>query len=284
LFITMDRLGYDYNEMAPYVRNCLTIYGQFWSGTIYQGQRPLILTRYMQWVLTFLGCLGGGLAVARAWERRRELVTQPLFLFTVVHLVVLALSPIVYDRYFLVLFPGGLAAVTGGPVGYRRAGMVVAALLVFAVLSFAIVRDFLTWNSAVWELGRRAVARGTNPEDIEGGFGWDGSHCPTEDKKKNDRDPLRLTLPFTRQYFPTVEGRYAVSFTELPETRILDRQPYHLWLSPGPRQLFYLEYLPDSPLLKGASTVGILVTPSGYNPLLATTTVNAEDLQSPALP
>jgi hypothetical protein len=266
------------DELFPYARNCLTIFGQFWSGTLYHGDRPRIISREMQEVFTVLGVGGGALVLARASVRTRDLITSPLFFFTLFHLLILATCPRPFDRYFLVMLPGGIAASAGtGRIGPRRAGAAVACLAVFALMSLANVRDFLIWNNAFWELGRRAQARHIDAEDIEGGFAWDEWHSRTGEAayKPANRPPVRFALPTTRQVNPDCRARYAISFTVLPGTRILDRTSYNLWLTfdlwlpQGQREVYFLEPDPDSPLFVGAGSVGLLAAPSGMNPLLA---------------
>jgi hypothetical protein len=48
-----------------------------------------------------------------------------------------------------------------------------------------------------------------------------------------------LALPFTRWRFPDANGKYALSFAQLPGTVVVDSEPYTQWLMPGKWQ-FYL--------------------------------------------
>ena len=123
--------------------------------------------------------------------------------------------------------------------------MVALGLLVAG--SISLMHDWLTWNAARWELGRRAIARGVDPEDIEGGLEWNGWHAskiriPTgiETPSKN------LTIGFTRDIFPNVRGHYAFDIPGLgwglppslrPDTITLDEVDYKLWLKPNMQRM-----------------------------------------------
>ena len=124
-------------------------------------------------------------------------------------------------------------------------------LAVFAWISLGLMHDWMAWNSARWTLGRRAVSRGIHPNDIEGGFEWDGWHSPI--RRPEESPPLTgLTLPFTDMYFRNVTGRYVLSFSEecetlfrgpaaIPGRRVLDSEPYYQWLTPGRKEFFLVE-------------------------------------------
>jgi hypothetical protein len=109
------------------------------------------------------------------------------------------------------------------------------------------MHDWLAWNVARWDLGRRAIARGIAATDIEGGFEWDGWHAsrvfllpdepPATRSLLQDRGSMLL---FRHLLFPELTGRYAISFSEIPGTMTVDSEPYRLWLAPGPRRLWLL--------------------------------------------
>ena len=53
-----------------------------------------------------------------------------------------------------------------------RGAPAAAALAVYGAVSVGLMHDWLAWNSARWAVGRRALAAGVRPTDIEGGFEW----------------------------------------------------------------------------------------------------------------
>jgi hypothetical protein len=180
-----------------------------------------------------------------------------LVVFSLAHLALLTLIWPVFDRYILVLLPGVMLAILPRRRGSLKrlhwwAGYLI--LVVNAVLSVAMMHDWLAWNEARWDLARRAVARGIDPTDLEGGFEWDGWHSasvfsPGQAQKSdtaatnhNQRPPAPgLVIPFNQALFPHVTGRYAISFNPVPGTIARDTQPYTFWLAHGKRQLWLLE-------------------------------------------
>src|SRR5262249_7098435 len=153
----------------------------------------------------------------------------------------LLIVPYIYDRYLLFLLPGALALAAstlkeGGAPRRRWLLSGLAALTVFALVSVGLMHDWLSWNAARWELGRRAAARHINPLDIEGGVEWDGWFAPVADDSTPPRTSRWPVLPFTKDWFPSITGHYALSFSEIRGTRRVDAEPYSLWLPPGQRQ------------------------------------------------
>jgi hypothetical protein len=160
-----------------------------------------------------------------------------------------------FDRYLLFLIPGALAVAASTPAGELAAAVRPGRTLVawVAVLglwlcSVGLMHDWLAWNAARWALGRRAVARGTDALHIEGGFEWDGWHAPLQEKKSASPSPPRQrpVLRLTEMLFPTVEGRYVLSFEDFRGLRVVDAEPYAQWLLPGKRR-FYLVEVPALP-------------------------------------
>src|SRR5262249_50185403 len=121
---------------------------------------------------TGLGCVCAAAILARVAESGWRLLTCPLVIFALLHLAILALAATYFDRYLLPLVPGVLALAVWE---YRRprwkAGL--AALIALGGLSIGLTHDWISWNAACWDLGRRAAAHGIDPGDIQAGFEWD---------------------------------------------------------------------------------------------------------------
>ena len=235
-----------YGGLFPYSENMITPWGAFagsrFTGALEVGKRPLILGTDARWVLTILGCVAGAGWLSRAFERERlRLLAGALGLFTLLELPFLLIAPDLYDRYLLLLLPGALClAAPIGDAGRLRRLLAAGVLTLMAIVSLALMHDWLAWNSARWKLGERALTAGINPWDIEGGFEWDGWFSPAP--RRDPRGPRRgLTLPFTHDWFPHVTGRYAIAFSQPPGTVCLDRQEYHLWLSPGQHEMLLVQ-------------------------------------------
>jgi hypothetical protein len=242
-----------YGGLFPYAENMLTPWGAFagskFSGPLVVGDRPLLLDTAARALLTLLGCAAGAVLVAQAVRAGRAgALGSPLSLFTLFSGLFLLIAPGLADRYLLFLLPGLLALAAAGAPHSRReeiAGVAVAAVL--GLVSVALAHDWLAWNAARWEVGRRAVARGADPRDIEGGVEWDGWYAPPGPAPAPAAGPRWPVLPFTREWFPAIRGHYALSFSEVRGARRLDGEPYEFWLLPGRREFLLIELPPLRP-------------------------------------
>jgi hypothetical protein len=247
-----------YGGLFPYAENMLTPWGAFagsrFTGMFVVGERPVLLDTAGRVMLTLLGCAAGAALVVRVprWWRLGGWAA-PLPLFTLFAIPFILIARDFYDRYLLFLLPGALALAATGPRGADEepepgwcwpAGIV--AVMAMAVVSVGLMHDWLAWNSARWELGRRAVAGQIDPRDIEGGVEWDAWYAPpgVEPPGRRGRWPV---LPFTREWFPAITGRYALSFAPVRGGRPVDSEPYELWLLPGRREFLLIEAPPLAP-------------------------------------
>lgn len=76
-----------------------------------------------------------------------------------------------FDRYLLVFFPWFLASAAYASRHAKFSRLAAATLLLAAAgISWAGVRDYLSWNRAKWQIASTAAAAGYAPEDIANGF------------------------------------------------------------------------------------------------------------------
>ncbi len=208
------------------------------------GERPLILGLASRLTLTVLGCIAGSWLLVRACCKIAEQpFASPLVLFTLLQAALLVVAGKVYDRYLLFLFPGALAlALSRAPLPRWRWLPATGLVAAFAIVSVALMHDWLAWNVPRWQLGKQAVASGIYRHDIEGGFEWDGLYSPDPTPEKVARKLPGLALPFTHFALGHIRGHYALSFSVLPKaTRVIASRPYRLWLAPGQREFYLLE-------------------------------------------
>ncbi len=84
-----------------------------------------------------------------------------------------------FDRYFLPLAP--VALLLAAPAAARRRGPLLAAVAMFALLSWAAVADYLGTMRAAWSLGERAVALGYAPTRVYASLDWCRAHDEDEE-------------------------------------------------------------------------------------------------------
>jgi 4-amino-4-deoxy-L-arabinose transferase-like glycosyltransferase len=259
----------------PYTGSFLTPWGVGLGG-MNVGEPPIVMTWGLRWFLSLLGCLAGALLVLRAVQwRRLRLPPGPALLFSACQIPFILIAPALWDRYLLPLIvPGALVfagvELAGEPVETKPAWRPLAGLALLGLLGLAsvgLMHDWLAWNAARWELGRRALARSIDPLDLEGGMEWDGwqvAPCQPPLRRswreingleivRKSGGPKRLTLKTTRLWFPEITGRFALSFSRRPDATLLDSEPYHLWLVPGSHRFYLLQFRDDAAAQRGTS-------------------------------
>jgi hypothetical protein len=236
-----------YGGLFPYLDGMVTPYGAY-TEFLVPGVRPVLLGPLIRIALTLAGCLGGALLVDRGVHRlRANGAPGPLLIFTALQVPFILIAPTLYDRYFLTLLPGALclAMPSNSP---RRLGWVAGLIILGAMgtVSVCLMHDWLAWNSARWELGRRALARQIPAPAIEGGFEWDGWYTAVP-KDKTPTPPRGLAYPPVHPWFPDVTGHYSLSFSIINRSFPEDTEPYQQWLLPRRRTFYLLRYDPRGP-------------------------------------
>jgi hypothetical protein len=236
---------FDMTRLFPYTIPMIGPSGPF-AGHFVVGQGPLFLNWNARLVLTVLGCLGGAALLMRLDMFERGIRPGPLLLLAVFQVPLILASPKVYDRYFLFLLPGAFA-LAGSLAPSSRVGWLAAVGLVgfSALISVALMHDWMEWNRARWELGRWAIAEGIHPWRIEGGFEWNGEYSPGPDAPEPppDHTPGRLRLISSYDFhFWHVDGQYALAFSVPQHAEVLKSCTYSLWLLPGERTFYLFKY------------------------------------------
>ena len=124
------------------------------------------------------------------------------------------------------------------------AGRVAIASLAVAgagIVSLGLMHDWLSWNSARWKLGQRALANHIPSERIEGGFEWNGWHAPRVPERPVPKtQSLGFIAPTTLRHFPHISPEYTLTNSYLPGSIIVDEEPYAVWLPPQRRRFYFL--------------------------------------------
>jgi hypothetical protein len=219
-------------------------------------------------VLTILGVVGMGVLLPRVVDAVRFWRNPDLLrLFTLLQLCLLFLSPILYDRYFVALLPGffGIAAAFGRRPVELRPGLGVPALFVSGLFSIGVTHDMLQTHSAIWRLADRAAEIGVPaqgigkllPQEIDGGMEWDGWYSTQPARwryVKHVQVPKGLNWNVNQINWDHLPGFYAVSVASPGQFRrfgyeingrIIDDEPYRLWVIPGQRHMYLLKYDPS---------------------------------------
>lgn len=145
-----------------------------------------------------------------------------------------------FDRYILVFFPWFLAsaAYASRHAKFSRAAAAVM-LLAAAGISWAGVKDYLSWNRAKWEIASAAEAAGYAPGEIANGFDFNAWHSYEENMAAlKELKPLKAVGEWDWQ---KMNGyRALVSFAPNPAYRTAATLNYDTPLSPGGGTLYLL--------------------------------------------
>lgn len=241
------RPSFDPVPLFPYTMPMIGPHGPF-AGQFALGSGPVFLGWWTRLVLTGVGCMAAAALVARL-QGMEDRPVAPLLVFTLFQVALILAAPKVYDRYVLFLVPGALGvAVRPAPAGRTAWAAGIALLVTAGAVSTGLMHDWLSWNRARWELGRRAVAGGLHPWQIEGGFEWDGWYAPGPDRPAPPAEvasaakrSLRLPSVFDFHFWH-VNAEYGLAF-EVPQgARSVASQAYSLWLLPGRHEFHLVRY------------------------------------------
>src|SRR6266516_2991046 len=183
--------------LFPFRNDPLSPRGFYVDDKFYGGTLPdsVLIPDGVLAILTLGALLGGGLlAVALVAVLSRETIRGPASMPLLFGLITLGPTVVYYKfwgDYVLAFLPSALLATLlafGGPRGSaavdrrrpltRRAQWSPApALIGVALLAAWSVwweRDFLARQAALWQAGRALIEQGIPPEEIDGGFEWNG--------------------------------------------------------------------------------------------------------------
>lgn len=212
-------------------------------------------------VVTIIAVLGGALLLGglvagvcrnwRAfcvWKLPPELAGSVFFLTSLGGYLFTILVVGGWDRYYLPALPlllAGVAALAaegsaqpprerrkfiGAPPGFA---IIACCLLVFmAFISICGTHDYFSWNRARWKaLTALTAGRKVTPEDVDGGFEFNGWYLYSPDYKS----------PRGKNFWWVHRDDYMVAFARQPGYGIAEKYQYSNWLPPAQRKILVLK-------------------------------------------
>jgi 4-amino-4-deoxy-L-arabinose transferase-like glycosyltransferase len=239
--------GDDFQPWFPYTMPMLGPYGPF---SEVQGYGPLSLPVAARQMLTLVGIFAAAAVIGRLLNTPvNRLCSSPLIAYSLIQGLLFIVAPKIYDRYFVVLLPGVMAAIaTRSELSAARRWIGWLGLAAMAIFSIALMHDWLSWNEARWSLGRKAVACGIHPWEIEGGLEWNGWYDPATQPElppASGRADMLLTYNLDLHFLHVI-GRYSLTSERLADSVVRDRWPYTTWLPPGHRFFLLVQHAPGA--------------------------------------
>ena len=158
----------------------------------------------------------------RATMRKTFASASPSFfilLVGVVQVVFLLVTMYKFSRYYLVLMPFFIMPLLAvARCATVRTKTFLVLLLCYALLSFVVTQDVLSWNQCKWELAQSLLNKGISPRKISAGFAWDAWHCsqysldhPYEISRQNGDVPWWI-----EKLTPVIDPCYLISNSPVP--------------------------------------------------------------------
>jgi 4-amino-4-deoxy-L-arabinose transferase-like glycosyltransferase len=203
----------------PYIRNKITPFGYLRPNELILGDRDVLWSAPVSWVLSVAFTLAFLAFVAipaaacdDATRRRIARLSAALLAVQLVHL--LLTSRFFFDRHLLILCPTVVVlfcVLLDTRLAPRAAAF--AAVLPFALYGIAGTHDSHAASRAAFQAGSTLVARGIHPQWIDGGYAFDGWYV-------YDRVPPDLPRPvladgswWVRSLFPQITPVYVIALS-----------------------------------------------------------------------
>ncbi len=147
----------------------------------------------------------------------------------------------VFDRYLLPLFAPVIAFLllrSGNFFSYKSAAVLVAMMALFSV---AATQDYMAWNRAKNSAIDDLMAQGIPADMVDGGFEHAAWHFHDYSKANPGISKAKPYDPgWIKDYFPVIDSRYAVSFSQLENYRMIKEYNYFSLLT-GTQKIYVLE-------------------------------------------
>ncbi len=166
---------------------------------------------------------------------RRAASPQRVFMAAV---VVAYLAPFIvtdyFERYLLFVLPFLFALWALTWTGERpahawtRRGAALAWILATALLASAATRDYFSWSRARWDAIHAAERLGANPENLDGGFEYNG-FTRYEEKPRGSAEG--------KSWWWVRDDRYAIALGPLPGYEAIETWGVRRWLSCSPAEV-----------------------------------------------
>jgi len=169
-----------------------------------------------------------------------QAITTFVLLSGTIYMIPLLLTDF-FDRYLIPVMPclaasiASLSAYSPG-IGTRIRPFVAAVLIgLFSVFAICGTRDYLTWNRVRWvALNDLMESKRVSPEDIDGGFEFNGLHLYNP---RHDGNP-------ERSWWWVKRDTYLIAFEPVPGYSVMRRYGYSQWMPPHAGSIVLLEKYP----------------------------------------
>lgn len=205
------------------------------------GYQTTLLPPIAKFVILLLGSLGGASFVVLLIRQkglfshvRSKSKTDQFKSFVLIivlgYLCFLLLEHYFFDRYLLLLFP--LLIIVVAEDGSRvRTNLALIPLVLISLFSVFATQNYLGWNRVRWKQLNELMSRGVSPNQIDGGFEFNGWYNTGPRLLENDN----------RSWWFVNDDQYTVGFQDICGYKKLDSASYFSLLTFQRKHLFVLE-------------------------------------------
>lgn len=157
--------------------------------------------------------------------KNKNNITKEKFIFFLIliiggYLFYFSLDKYSFDRYYLFAQIFILLLITHLPAKTNKITGIISTLFfsIFLIFSISATHDYFSWNKARWEILNELEAQGISPENIDGGFEYNGWHQTAE--RSNIQDINQKSWWFVKN------DDYVVSFGKIDGFEIIKLKKY----------------------------------------------------------
>lgn len=217
-----------------------TLEGGWWGPTLVGlVGAAWMLAGFVRW---FVLIPGDGRRPATDARRRQQAFLMLWAVFAIVALYHPWL-PVRFDRYLLGALVPVLLLVAMVHTRWNPALAVLQAVLCIGLYGFSLVglQDYMAWNGARWKAVDQLMAAGVPPEEIDGGYEFNGWYTSPHYIEK--LGPAAFLRSGNLGWW-VLENTYVVSWRPRPGFEVLEEIPYHSWLAGERGRLLVLKKIP----------------------------------------
>lgn len=232
LFISLFFLNNILGVNFPYNQNIINDYGLGPNIEVLQGTPAIIFTPLFKIFSNLIASLGGALLILFLTINFKKIIANAFLKFIFINFILqltLILVFISFDRYYLLLLPLIFILIIAKEpeivVIKKDFILPIILLLSFSFFSITLERNYMDWNR-IRSYFYQEISKSKFYYQIDGGYELNGQY--TYEVMKNMPILIDLTRPwYINRLFPQNTMEYVISFSELPNYKIIAEKEYY---------------------------------------------------------
>ena len=215
----------------PYNQNIINNFGLGPNTEVMSGTPPIIFTNTLKIIVNVLASLGGAFLILFFITNYKKILADTFLKFILINFILqltLILVFISFDRYYLLLLPLIFILIVSTKtekITNHDFILPITFLLLFAFFSVSLQRNYMDWNR-IRSYFYQETIKNKFYYQVDGGYELNGQY--TYDIMKKIPILIDLTRPwYINRLFPKNTREYVISFSELPNYKIVTEKEYY---------------------------------------------------------